>query len=187
MIMHTKTVKDLMTPLSEYKTISVEASMNEAAIALDEAQRRYEKNPREHRMLLIADADGRIVGKLSQLEIMRALEPRRKSIEHVESLSRFGVSAKYLKPMLDLCGFWEKPLIDICKESVRLKLKRLVENISKGEQINVHATLPQAIHQMAMEHHQSLLVIENNEIVGILRQTHLYKEVVETLSVCELY
>ena len=98
--MHTKTVKDIMTPLSEYKTISVEASMNEAAVALDDAQRRYEKNPREHRMLLITDADGRIVGKLSQLEIMRALEPRRKSIEHMESLSRFGVSSKYLKPCL---------------------------------------------------------------------------------------
>ena len=58
MIMHTKTVKDIMTPLLEYKTISVDASMNEAAVALDDAQRRYEKNPREHRMLLITDADG---------------------------------------------------------------------------------------------------------------------------------
>ena len=176
-----------MTPLSEYKTISIGASLNEAAMALGDAQKRYEKNPREHRMLLIADADGRIVGKLSQLEIMRALEPRSKPIEHVESLSRFGVSSKYLKPMLDLCGFWGKPLIDICRESVHLKVKRLVENITEGEQIDVHATLPQAIHQLAIEHNQSLLVTEQKEIVGILRQTDLFKEVVETLSVCEIY
>lgn len=185
--MRGKTVKDIMAPLSEYMTISVEASMNEAAMALDEAQRRYEENPQEHRMLLITDTGGKIVGKLSQLEIMRALEPRKKPIEHEESLSRFGISSNYLKPMLDLCGFWEKPLIDLCKESVNLKIIRLVENMTEGERIDVDATLPQAIYQMSMEHHQSLLVINQNEIVGVLRQADLFKEVVETLSVCEIY
>ena len=184
--MHSKTIKDIMTPLSEYNTISVEASLNEAAMALDDAQRRYEKNSKEHRMLLIADTDGRIVGKLSQLEIMRAMEPKQKPIEHVESLSRFGVSSKYLKPMLDLCGFWGKPLIELCRESVHLKVKRLVENMTEGERIDVNATLPQAIHQLAIEHNQSLLVTDQGVIVGILRQTDLFKVVVETLSVCEI-
>ena len=185
--MHTKTVKDIMTPVSEYDTISQEASLHEAAQALDEVQREYEKNPKRHRMLLITDANGMIVGKLSKLDVMRALEPRRKPIEEAKSLSRFGVSSEYLKPMFDLCGFWGKPLIDICTESGNLQVKRLIETLLKGELIDEDATLPQAIHQMAIEHYHSLLVTRNNEIVGILRQTDLFKEVVETLSVCELY
>ena len=118
--MKTKTVKDIMTPLSEYGFISMESTLFEAALALDEVQKEYEQNPNQHRILLISDENEEIVGKLSQLDILRALEPKGKHIEDSKSLSRFGVSPKYLKPMLDLCGFWDKPLLDICKESGKI-------------------------------------------------------------------
>jgi CBS-domain-containing membrane protein len=184
--MKTKSVKDIMTPLSEYGTISMEATLFEASIALSDSQRAHERNSKQHRTLLISDESGNIVGKLSQLDVLRALEPRGVHIEDSKSLSRFGVSAKYLKPMLDLCGFWEKPLIDICKESGRLQVKRLIHAPTRGEYVDENASLPEAIHQLAIEHHQSLLVTNGKKIVGILRQTDLFKEVVETLSVCEL-
>ena len=103
-----------------------------------------------------------------------------------KSLSRFGVSPTYLKPMLDLCGFWGKPLMDICRESGRLKVKRLIQKLAKHELINGNASLPEAIHQMAIEYHQYLLVTSGKKIVGVLRQTDLFNEVVETLSACEL-
>jgi CBS-domain-containing membrane protein len=156
-------------------------------VALEEAQKHYEENRRRHRTLLMSDTSGEIVGKLSQLDVLRALEPRQRHIEDSKSLSRFGVSPKYLKPMFDLCGFWEKPLIDICKESGRLQVKRLIQAPTRGERIDENASLPEAIHQLALEHHQSLLVTRGKKIVGILRQTDLFLEVVETLSVCEIY
>ena len=37
--MKTKTVKDIMTPLDEYGTISIEATLTEAGQALEEVQR----------------------------------------------------------------------------------------------------------------------------------------------------
>ena len=185
--MQTKIVKDIMTPLSEFGTISAEATLSEAASALSDAQREYEQNPKRHRTLLISDENGKIVGKLNQLDILRALEPRGKHVEDSKSLSRFGVSATYLKPMFDLCGFWEKPLINLCKEAGNLKVKRLLASPLKGEYIDENASLPEAAHQVALEHYQSLLVMRGTEIVGILRQGDLFKEVVETLSVCELY
>ena len=184
--MQTKTVRDIMTPLSEYGTISVEATLFEAAMALDEAQKAYEQDSKVHRLLLITDENGQVVGKLSPMDILRALEPKGKHIEKSKSLSRFGFSPKYLKPMLDLCGFWGKPLIDLCRESGNLKVKRLLHVPSKGEHIDENAPLPEAIHQLAMEYHQSLLVTRGKLIVGILRQRDLFKEVIETLSVCEL-
>ena len=185
--MKTVSVKDIMTPLSDYGTISMDATLFEAAVALNESQKAFEENFRQHRTLLISDESGNIVGKLSQLDVLRALEPRGLHIEDSKSLSRFGVSPKYLKPMLDLCGFWEKPLMDICKESGRLQVKRLIHAPTKGEHVEENASLPEAIHQLASEHHQSLLVTRGKTIVGILRQTDLFKEVVDTLSVCELY
>ena len=184
--MKTKTVKDIMTPLGEYGTISVDASLTEAAQALEEVQKEYEQNRKRHRILLISDANGKIVGKLSLLDILRALEPKGKHVEDSTSLSRFGVSSEYLKPMFDLCGFWGKPLIDLCKEAGNLKLERLLLFTSKGEYVDENASLPEAIHQLGREHHQSMLVTRDNKIVGILRQTDLFKEVVETLNVCQL-
>lgn len=184
--MKTKTVKDIMTPLSDYGTISAEATLYEAAVALDKAQDEFDQDRVRHRLLLIVDKDGEVVGKLSQLDVLRVLEPKGEHIEDSRSLSRFGVSRKYIKPMLEQCRFWEQPLIDICKEAGKLKVKRLLHAPAEGEYVDENASLAEAIHQLSLEHHQSLLVTRGKKIVGILRQKDMFKEVVETLSVCEL-
>lgn len=184
--MRKKTVKDIMTPLSEFGTIGMEANLDEAAQALEKAQKEYEQGINRHRILLITDENGYVVGKISQLDILRALEPKGKQLADSKALSRFGISSQYLKPMVDQCGFWDKPLIDICKNSGELKVKMLVCSPAEGEYVKEDASLTKAIHQLALEHHQSLLVKSGEKIVGILRQTDMFKEVVLTLTVCHL-
>ncbi|MFH2219279.1 MAG: CBS domain-containing protein [Pseudomonadota bacterium] len=184
--MKTTIVKDLMRPVSEYTAISAEANLYEAAAALLEAQLKFEQNPKLHKILLITDENEKIVGKISQLDVLRFLEPKGKPIGSSGSLSRFGVSDGYLKPMLRQCKFWDKPLIDLCRDAGRLKVKRLVHAPVEGEFVEEDASLTEAIHQLALEHHQSLLVTRGKEIVGVLRQIDIFKEVYETLSTCEL-
>jgi CBS domain-containing protein len=184
--MKNKIVKDLMIPISEYETISIESNLYEAALALDKAQKAYEQGIYPHRILLIADENGEIVGKISQLDVLRALEPKTQQISDSKNLSRFGVSSSYLKPMLSQCAFWDKPLIDICRAAGKLKVRILVCAPAEGEFVPEDASLSEAIHQLALEHHQSLLVTLGKKIVGILRQTDMFKEVVKTLAVCEL-
>ena len=184
--MKTKTVKDVMRPTSEYNTISIEANLYEAALALHDAQMKFEQDPRLHKILLITDENGNIVGKISQLDVLRALEPKGKPMGSSRYLSRFGVSEKYLKPMLNQCKFWDKPLMDLCKDAGLLKVKRLVHAPVEGEFVEEDSSLTEAIHQLALEHHQSLLVTRGKKIVGVLRQMDVFKEVYETLGVCEL-
>jgi CBS domain containing-hemolysin-like protein len=184
--MKIKTVRDIMTPLSEYGTISAEATLYEAAVALDKAQREFEQDRSRHRLLLIVDKDGEVQGKISQLDVLRALEPKGEHIEDSRLLRRFGVSREYLKPMLKQCRFWEKPLMDLCKEAGRLKVKRLLHTPAEGEFVDENASLAEAIHQLDMGHYQTLLVTRGKKIVGILRQRDMFKEVFETLKVCEL-
>ena len=184
--MQTKTVKDIMTPLSEYGTISAEATLYEAAMALTKAQDAYDQDRGRHRLLLIVDEAGEIAGKISQLDVLRALEPKGQHPEDSKHLSRFGVTRAYLKPMLRQCRFWEKPLMDLCQEAGVLKVKRLLHAPAEGEYVDENASLAEAIHQLDMGHYQSLLVTKGKKIVGILRQRDMFKEVVETLSVCDL-
>ena len=184
--MNSKTVKDLMIPLSEYGTISEDATLFEAALALDQAQKEYEQDPKRHRILLITNKQGQVVGKLSQLDILRALEPKERHLEDSKSLSRFGVSRGYIKPMFNQCVFWGRPLIDICREAGNLQVRRLIHASENLETVDEHMSLPDAIHKMAMEHHRSLLVKSGIKIVGVLRQIDLFREVFETLSACSL-
>ena len=184
--MKIKTVRDIMTPLSEYGTISAEATLYEAAVALDKAQQEFEQDRSRHRLLLIVDQNGEVQGKISQLDVLRALEPKGEHIEDSRLLRRFGFSREYLKPMLKQCHFWEKPLMDLCKEAGRLKVKRLLHAPAEGEFVDENASPAEAIHQLDMGHYQSLLVTRGKKIVGILRQRDMFKEVFETLSICEL-
>ena len=184
--MKTKIVKDVMRQISEYETISSEANLYEAAVALHEAHERSKKDPQQHRILLITDEQGEIVGKISQLDILRFLEPKGKPIARSRLVSRFGVSEKYLSTMLDKCKVWEKPLLDLCRDAGRLKVRRLIHKPMEGEFVEEDASLTEAVHQIALEHHQSLLVTRGKKIVGVLRQKDVFEIVYETLGVCGL-
>ncbi|NQT69194.1 MAG: CBS domain-containing protein [Desulfobacteraceae bacterium] len=184
--METKTVQDLMRPLSEYRTISIEANLYQAAQALDQAQKEFEQNPKLHKILLISDEQGEIVGKMSQLDVLRVLEPKGQPIGDSGSLSRFGITPQYLKPMLNQCKFWDKPLTELCQGAARVQVKKLIHAPAEGEFVEEDASLTEAIHQLSLEHHQSLLVTRNNKIVGVLRQIDIFKEVFQTLSECKL-
>jgi predicted transcriptional regulator len=48
---------------------------------------------------------------------------------------------------------------------------------SAGEFVKAEANLGEAIHQLIMGHHQSLLVTRKAEIVGILRLTDVFMEI----------
>jgi CBS domain-containing protein len=184
--METKTVQDLMRPLSEYRTIAIEANLYQAAQALDQALKEFEQNPKLHKILLISDEQGEIVGKISQLDVIRVLEPKGKPVGESGSLSRFGISPQYLKPMLKQCKFWNKPLTELCQDAARVQVKKLIHAPAEGEFVEENASLTEAIHQLALEHHQSLLVTRGNKIVGVLRQIDIFKEVFQTLAECKL-
>ena len=48
------------------------------------------------------------------------------------------------------------------------------------------ATLEGAINQLVMGDHQSLRVLKDDKIVGILRKTDVFMEIVRVMKACEL-
>ncbi|HAA05016.1 MAG TPA: CBS domain-containing protein, partial [Syntrophobacteraceae bacterium] len=52
-------VEKLMVPLAEYATVSEEATLNEAVLALDTAQKSVEGDREKHRAVLVLDPQGR--------------------------------------------------------------------------------------------------------------------------------
>jgi len=185
--MKTISVKDLMVPLSEYATVPEDATLFEAVVALEKAQEHFDQTRYRHRAILILDKKGAIVGKLSQLDVLRGLEPKYDQLMDKNALSRFGLSQMFLKSMQESFSLWDKPLSDICRKASRIKVKDVMYTPTAGEYVKEEASLDEAIHQLVMGHHQSLLVVGGGDkITGILRLSDVFKEVCQVIKACEI-
>jgi CBS domain-containing protein len=179
-------VKDLMVPLSEYATVTEDANLYEAVLALEEAQEKFEdKHTRyRHRGILMLDKDGNVVGKLSQLDVLRALEPKYQEMLQGEGLHRFGFTKEFTKSMLEDYHLFANPLDDICRKAGEQSVKEFMYTPTEGDFVSQDASLDVAIHQLIMGHHQSLLVTRDEKIVGILRLTDVFAAVFHKMKEC---
>ena len=183
--MKTRRVKDLMVPLVEYATVSEDASLYEAVLALEEAQKKFRQDAYKHRAILVLDKGGRVVGKLSQLDVIKGLEAGYKKMGDFKGISHTGFSTEFIKSMVDKYDLWQKPLEDICRRAPHIKVKDVMYTPTEGEYVPDEATLDQALHQLVVGHHQSLLVTKGGkQIVGILRLTDVFQEVCGMIKAC---
>ena len=105
-----------MVPLSHYAVIPKDATIFEAVMALEKTQLTFNQNSYLNRAILVEDSDGNIVGKLSQLDILRALEPKYAEIKsELPGMDKYGFSKQFLLSILETYKMFEKPLDDICK------------------------------------------------------------------------
>lgn len=175
-----------MVPLEEYATVSDDATLYEAVLALEEAQEKFENLPYKHRAVLVFDKKKNVVGKLSQLDVIRALEPKYGEMGDINSLSRFGLSRKFITSILKQNYLWEKPLEDICRKAGTTRVKDFMYTPGEGEYVSEEASLEMACHQLVMGHHQSLLVTRGDDIVGILRLTDVFNAIFLAMKKCSL-
>ncbi len=186
--MKTIKVKDLMVPLEEYATVSKEATLFEAVSALEKAQEELDRTRYKylHRAILVYDENRKIVGKVSQLDALKALEPKYGELGEPERLSLTGFSPQFLKSILERYSLWDTPLRDVCRKAANYKVKDFMYTPTEGEYIGEEASLDEAIHSLIMGSHHSLLVTRDKDIVGILRLTDVFGEVFHIMKTCEL-
>jgi CBS-domain-containing membrane protein len=184
--MKTISLKDLVVPLSEYATIQIGATLLEAVEALESAQEEFDATKYRHRAILVLDEAGHAVGKIGQLDALRALEPKYCEMVEGQAVSRLGFSADFIKSMCEQYRLFDKPLDDLCKKAATLKAEDCMDELSENEFVGIDATLDMAIHQLVMGHHQSLLVKEGGSIVGVLRLTDVFVAVFHAMKKCSL-
>ncbi len=183
--MKDKTVKELMVSLSDYATVYEDQTLFEALLALQNAHEKLDPSAHRHRAILILNKADQVVGKLSQWDILKALEPRYRNIEDLEKVSRAGFSPDFLKSMLVQHTLWNKPLIDVCRVGGKHKVKDVMYHPTEGEYINVNAPLGEAMNQLVVGQYLSLLVTDDEKkIIGILKLIDVFEEVWQTMKSC---
>lgn len=179
-------VEDIMVPIEEYATVSQDATLYEAVMALEKAQEDFNRNRYAHRAVVILDDQKNLVGKLSQLDVLRALEPKYSEMQTQAGLARYGFTKKFIQSMMEQYRLWDRPLTDICLKAADVKVADIMTTPSEGEIIEEDASLGQAIHLLVMGQHQSLLVLRKKEIVGILRLTDVFAAIFHSMKECKL-
>jgi CBS domain-containing protein len=183
-ILKSYTVKELMVPLSEYASVHDDATLYQAVLALEKAQEDFDHTRYRHRAVLVLDKKNKVMGKLSQLDVLRALEPKYNDMLKGNGLHRFGFTKTFMTSLLEDYHLFESSMKDICQKAGRQNVKNFMYTPSEGEYVGANATLDKAIHQLVLGHHQSLLVTEDSEIIGVLRLTDVFAAVFHTMKGC---
>ena len=178
------TVGDLMVPMDEYATVDQEATLADAIVALEKAQELIDRDKRLylHRAILVYGPDKKIVGKISQFDVLAALEPKYQEMGDMKMLSRAGFSSGFIKSMMERYAFCERPFTEMCRIAGDRKVKDIMYTPSEGEYVDKDISICEAVHQFVMGHHQSLLVKDKEDIVGILRLSDMFKFVYQTMQ-----
>lgn len=180
------TVKELMVPLSEYATVSEDATLFEAVLALEKAQAEFDHTKYRHRGVIVLDHNKKVMGKLGQLDVLRALEPKYNEMQTGDGLSRLGFTKNFMKSMLTYYKLWDSPLEHICQKANEIKVSECVAKLSEGEHVDEDTTMDEAIHQLVLGHYQSLLVNSGDDIIGVLRLTDVFASIFHRMKECNL-
>ena len=183
--MKTERVRDIMVPLVEYATVNEDESLYDAVLALEEANRKFKDRLYKHRGILVKNKKGEVIGKISERDILQGLEPKYADIiEDERGLSYHGYTASFIKSIMQTHKLLEKPLEDLCGKAAKYKVADVMYVPSVGEYVTADATLDEAVHQLVIGHHQSLLVTSDGKVVGILRLSDVFHIVCEKIKMC---
>ena len=183
--MKNKLVKDLMVPLSEYATVTEDATLGEAVAALKASQASFDPGKHPHRAILILNEQRNVLGKISLLSILRALEPKYDEMLSDKGPWHLGFTRKFQKSMFESLKLWQDPLEKICKKASRMRVRTFMVAPVESEIIEIDASLGEAVHHLVIGNHQSLLATEDDRIIGVLRLADVFQAVADAVLECE--
>jgi DNA-binding response OmpR family regulator len=180
-----KRVRDLMTAHEAFAAVSQEATFFEAVISLEDAQKNVETGYDQHRAVLVLNNEHEVVGMVSQLDILCALEPKYINLSNLLESAGDGLGPEFIQSMIADVDLWRKPLQDICKKAAGLKVLDIMHTPKESEYVKAEDTIDHAIHQLVMGRHQSLLVTDaKNKIIGVLKLQDVFESICNKIKVC---
>ena len=167
-------VKEMMVPISDYATVSDTSNLLETVKAMVNANKDFHGKPYRHRAVLVVDKKGNVVGKVSQVDIMLAVEPNYRDIGNDINVGRFGFSSSFMKSIREQYKLWNRPLEEYIDTLRNTKITDAMYTPAEHQHVSIDETLDEAMHKIVMGRHQSLLVLNGKKVVGILRSTDVF-------------
>jgi CBS domain-containing protein len=184
-------VSELMILASEYPSVSYEASLIEALRVMRESQESFKHAGSAARSVLVLDDEEHVIGRVSHWDVLRAIEPKYRLIGDIGILSHFGWNVAFLKSMVENYGILNKPFEDTCVRSVSLQVGEIMTPVRQEEilcresqLIEEEAPLGEAIHLFVMGGMETLFVVRDDNVIGVLRRSDVFKAISEAVEAC---
>lgn len=176
-------VKDLMVPISEYAAVTVGTSLIDAVKVLERAQDAYTVSKYQHRAILVLNPEGQVIGKISQLRALKAIENEHAFDDEITEMRKFNFSEAYIAQLRDKFRSRRKIIREeTLREAAGKKVEEFMQTPTPGEYVSEDCGLDNAIHKLVAGTHLSLLVTRNKEIVGILRISDVFAAVFHEMA-----
>lgn len=182
--MEKMTVRELMRPVEEFPRISSQATLGEAVEALEKAREDFSSGRASQRILLVHDEAGKIVGKISPMDVVQGLEPNYDKIDSLKNISRYHLGQSTMDSMKEQLRLWQEPLSDLCKKAYALKIENFVKMPTPEHMVNADDKIGDAFHLFVVGRHDSLFVRDGEEVAGLIRFPDVYSRIAQTMREC---
>jgi len=179
-------VRELMRPVEEFPRVSSRATLMEAVEALAEAEKEFLAGRAKQRILLVCDEDGKIMGKISPMDVVQGLEPNYEGIESLKTLPHYRLAPSLVESLKDELRVWERPFSELCRKAVAVKIKNFIKLPTPDHMVRADDSMDKAFHLFVVGRHDSLFVTEGEAIVGVIRFSDVYREIVHSMRECSL-
>lgn len=171
---HQKKVRDLMIPISEYATVALSASIQEAVRLLETIL--DESCCSSYRSVLVMDENGNALGILTLRDLIKAIAPQ------VVDPNLLPNSITWIIEDTTPNGY----LADIfsAERGKSQAQKTVREVMGKMNLITVEAETPliKAVHIMIQKNIGTLPVIDQGKLVGIIRINEVFREIAKVIN-----
>jgi len=162
-----KPLRELMVPVERYSTVTPNMTFRDACMVLRQSYvspRTGKVTEMGHRAVLVLNKQREPVGIMRIHDFLQGLEP------------------DYLKNS-DYASFYTGMVIGQCRLESNLPVSKFMSPIQ--ETISADATLIEALHRLGVTRYQSLPVVDNGKVIGILRAIDVFLEVTRLIMEVE--
>lgn len=174
-------VRDMMTPVEDFPRIAQDATFGEAVAALDKARDEFLAGKAKQCALLVEDSQGKVIGKVSPMDVLQGLEPGYLNVIDSSGL-RFKDVNYVVESMREKTRLWAKPFDDLCRTAGTLKVRDFMRRPALSTQVKVGDSMDTAFHHFLAGRHDSLFVVDGNTVTGVLKFSDVYRAVSKEIA-----
>ena len=182
--MDTKLVREVMIPTENYVTVHKEASLYDFIQVLETSKATNKGHA--HRDAIVLDEEGELIGKLTMIDIFRALETYHNKIDLNEIIegSKGVLTEDMIKAAAKGFDSWVAPAKTICERGKVVNVSEIMHVPKDNEYIMENESLEKALHLYVWGAHQPLIVKKGETVTGMLRFGDIFEVVRENLLTC---
>lgn len=171
-----KRVGDIMIPLSVFPSVGMDETLRVAIAVIEGAELEVGLRRSLPRALLVFDSSGDVVGVVRRRDLMRGLEPKflvSQPLEYRKKLFDIAID-----PNLTLFSY------ERVVKGIREQASRPVRDVMLPIEITIAADEPimKAVYEMVTLSLTLIPVVDNGNVVGVLRSVDLFHELAQLLD-----